>query len=132
MLHDLLAPARPAAPVANAADFHVNDNIPSGKPVPSAETPSVARAQLAGVPVNSKPVVALILVLGLLFAIRVLKDSAHIALEHDHTRFREVDITLWNVLMISLLAIPGIAMWKFFTARYLHPENPFRVLAWAT
>lgn len=124
--HDLLSPARPSAPVAHGADFHVNDDAPSGKPVTSDETPT--GAQLAGVAVNSRPVIALILVLGLLFSLRVLKDVAHHAVEHDHSRFREVDITLWNVLIVSLLAIPGIVMWKFFTQAYLHERNPFRTL----
>ena len=77
---------------------------------------------------NSKPVVALVLVLCILFAIRFTKDAAGLAAKHDHTRFREMDITLWNMLMVSLVAIPGIAMWKFFTKQYLNPAHPFRVL----
>lgn len=127
-LHSLLDTARPGAPVAHASNFHVTDEdggAAQSRPAPQAETP--AGAQIAGVPVG-KPVIALFLVIALLFFMRVFKDAAHVAAEKDHTHFREMDITLWNALIVATLAIPGINIYKFFTKAYLKPTNPFRQL----
>lgn len=124
-LHDLLTPARPSAPVAHASNFHVTDDdggAAADKPVPSAP-----RTAIAGMPVG-KPIIALFLIVCLLFCLRLAKDAGHEAFNRDHTRFRELDITFWNALIVATLAIPGINIYKFVTKTYLSPENPFRQL----
>lgn len=126
-LHNLLGAERPTSPVAYASNYHVTDDDGGAaveRPVPSDEA---AAAAIRGVPVG-KPIIALFLIIALLFALRVFKDAAHEAFQHDHTRFREVDITLWNALIVATLAIPGINIWKFFTKEYLAPTNPLRQL----
>lgn len=127
MLHNLLGPARPGAPVAHASNFHVSDDdggTAQARPVPSDETPP---AEVAGIQMG-KPVVALFLILAILFMLRVIKDAGNEVLKRDHTHFREVDVTLWNILIVSTLAIPGIAMHKFFANKYLGTGNPWRQL----
>lgn len=137
MLTTSLTGQRPN-PVLSAKDMHANPGAPSNSG--TATTPQTARSRIASAvavqggpytvgPVNPGPALAgIFVVIALMFALRLVTDGAHEVQKHDKTRFKEVDITIWNVLIIGLLAAPGIVLWKTLAAKYLHPQNPIRVI----
>ena len=132
-------------PVLSAQDMFAN---PAARSAATTQTtPQTAQrsrvaqvAQAAGVTggdykvgpaTPSLAVAGLLVVIALMFAIRLIVDGAHEVTKRDKTRFREVDVTLWNCLLIGVMAIPGIVCVKFLTVRFLHPRNPVRLIAQA-
>jgi hypothetical protein len=81
---------------------------------------------IAGKPV-SNPIGVLFIILAILFLLKFVKDHLHKDKE-GRGHFQEIDVTLWNIALVTLLAIPGITMAKFFTVRFLAPANPLRVM----
>jgi hypothetical protein len=124
MMHNLMDPAY----------YQGNAVINQGDPVASTQmvggaTDGVAPASGYAVRGHhlTNPAAALFILLIILFMLRFVKDHLHKD-KDSKGNFKELDITLWNITLVTLLAVPGIVMAKFFTGRFLGPQNPLRIM----
>lgn len=141
MVTSTLTGTRPN-PVLSAKDFHGDPAQPSM--TGTQTTPQTAQRSRAGEAFRVQggdykvgpatpglAVAGLFVIIALMFAIRLVIDGAHEVTKRDKTRFHEVDVTLWNCLLIGVMAIPGIVAVKFLAVRFLGARNPVRLIVQA-
>ena len=87
------------------------------------------RYNIAGRPIPNA-VAGLFVLLVLMVAMRLVVDGIHEGKE-SHGRFKEIQLSFWNVMLIGLLAVPGVVFYKFLVARFLRDGNPVRALVLA-
>ncbi len=119
----------------SARDFSADPNRSGGtQPTSTAASDDYSQALANGEPPVSAPhpggsPIASVLMLLAIFAI----GAYIIESQKEEVRgvFRELKISVWNVFMVTLFAVPGLVISKTLVTKYLASNNPVRKIVLA-